>query len=89
VRSKFGKEWAGQIEFLKQEAYDGVSDIYFSDDHKHGYARLNAVLTQAVNTPIKKIAACQHTKPCRQQRKERCLSYPRQRGKDKIMGEHI
>ena len=53
VRSKFGKEWGAQLDYLKQETYDGISDVYYGD-HAHGYARLNAVMTQAVNSPIKK-----------------------------------
>jgi hypothetical protein len=53
VRSKFGKEWSEQLDYLKQDTYDGIVDVYFGE-HEHGYARLNAVLTQAINAPIEK-----------------------------------
>lgn len=53
VRAKFGKEWSEQLDLLKQETYDGISDVYWLD-HKHGYDRLNAVLAQASVISVQK-----------------------------------
>jgi hypothetical protein len=31
VRSKFGKEWSEQLEILKDETYEGISEVYYGD----------------------------------------------------------
>jgi len=54
LRNKFCiDEWSEELELLKEETYDGISDVYL-DDYAHGFERLKAVLIQAVNAPITK-----------------------------------
>ena len=57
VRGIFAASEGNQFDILKQETYDGISDVY-ADDYNNGYDRLNAVLKQAAVINVSKSMLC-------------------------------
>jgi hypothetical protein len=53
VRGVFSADDGEQFDILKQETYDGISDVYH-DDYNNGFARLVAVLKQAAVINVSK-----------------------------------
>lgn len=45
-----------QFSALKEDAFDGISQIYYDDSFRTGYDRLKAVLISILNTPLSKSA---------------------------------
>ena len=55
TREAFGASDPDQFETLKEETHDGIIEIH-ERDYDHGFARLNAVMSQAAIVPISKCA---------------------------------
>ena len=48
------KDGEKQFEMLKEDAFDGISEVYYDDRHTSGYDRLLSVLEKITNTTLTK-----------------------------------
>ena len=60
TRDLYRKNEKDQFEVLKDEMYEGVTEIW-EDEAKNGLARMRKVLTQATNTSLDKCSICRDT----------------------------
>jgi len=57
VRGVFAPSEGNHFDILKQETYNGISEVYY-DDYENGYDRLTAVLKQAAVINVNKSMLC-------------------------------